>query len=159
MGRGGERARHGAVGSPVSTLATGLPPASSGGCVGFWGSRPRIQLDSAPNTPNHRHEPPPPGRSRPGLSWPPGSPGFWLWDRANISNYRTSQSNGCLGFAHLSAHPLQSPSGRGCHGGIVQCFVTEFFLWKKGPTVSGSSAWRLAGERVSPLPPPSRAGC
>lgn len=70
MGREGERARHGAVGSPVSTLAIGLPPASSGGCVGFWGSRPRIQLDSAPNTPNHRHEPPPPGRSRPGLSCP-----------------------------------------------------------------------------------------
>lgn len=51
------------------------------------------------------------------------TPGSWLWDRVDISSYRTSQSSGCLGYAYPSAHPLQSPSGRGCHGGVVRCFV------------------------------------
>lgn len=80
------------------------------------------------------------------------TPGSWLWDRVDISSYRTSQSSGCLGYADPSAHPLQSPSGRGCHGGVVRCFVTEFLFLKKGPTVSGSSAWRLAGQEGQPLP-------
>ena len=134
-------------------LLSGLLPTSLGGCVGFWCSQPRIQPDSAPNTPNHRHVPPPLGRSRPGFIWPPGAPGFWLWGRPNISSYRTSQSSGCLGPASVSATPCKAPQAKAITGVLFGVLLPNSSSLRKNPLCRATpGVWQ--GKRVIPLPPP-----
>lgn len=129
------------TGVQTAYLLSGPLPTSLGNCMGFWCSEPRIQLNSAPSAPNHRHVPPPVGRSQTG---------------SLASDWRTGQrilQLQSLGFCSSLCRPFTKPPRQGLYRGIAWCLITEFFL-KKEPTVSAMpGGWQ--GQRVSPWPPPA----